>query len=54
MGKIINFVKEFLEAGTCDRTPIGLCAFDEEPNVQVKKRKAVRKKELRLSELMNK
>ena len=55
MGEIVNFVKEILMLETAERTPVGLCAFDckeaEKPKRAVKQK---RKKEMRLSELMDK
>ena len=53
MKKIVNFVKEILMLENGEKIPVGLCAFDcpvEEP-VEVKEVK--RKKEMRLSELMD-
>ncbi len=52
MNEIVNFVKEILMLETTDKTPIGLCGFDciqEQTKRPVKQK---RKKEMRLSELM--
>ena len=53
MGEIVSFFKDMLNIGTSDNEPIGLCSFDAEP-VEKKNNKAKpkRKRELRLSELM--
>ena len=54
MDAIINFLKEIFMLDTKEKMPIGLCAFEyvqEQPSVQPKVK---RKREMRLSELMDK
>ena len=54
MNEIINFVKEILMLEGNERTPVGLCAFEgvtEKPKCNVAPK---RKREMRLSELMDK
>ncbi len=54
MNEIVNFVKEILMLETKESMPIGLCSFDcsqEAPKTSVRRK---RKKEMRLSELMDK
>lgn len=53
MDEIVNFIKEILMLETKERIPVGLCAFEcaVEPVVASKLK---RKRELRLSELMDK
>ena len=53
MNEIINFVKGIITGDENERTPIGLCGFECEKEAEHKKPvKQKRKKELRLSELM--
>lgn len=55
MREIINFVKEILMLESNERMPVGLCAFEcaaaEKP---VRSARPKRKREMRLSELMDK
>lgn len=55
MNEIVNFVKEILMLESNERIPVGLCAFEgaatEKPARAVRPK---RKKEMRLSELMDK
>ncbi len=54
MKEIINFVKEILMLETTEFMPVGLCAFENasaSPAPVVKQKK---KREMRLSELMDK
>ena len=55
MKKIVNFVKEILMLENGEKLPVGLCAFEcsvEQP-MKVSKPKPKPKRELRLSELMD-
>ncbi len=55
MSEIINFVKEILMlGGNCEKTPIGLCQFEYVAQTPSKRVKPKRKREMRLSELMDK
>ncbi len=54
MNEIVNFVREILMLESKDTTPIGLCSFDCVKETKKTKNKPPRKKELRLSELMDK
>lgn len=53
MNELVNFVKGILMPGCCDKTPVGLCAFEHSTPVKTRKVKHSRKKEMRLSELMD-
>ncbi len=53
MHEIVNFVKEILMLEPNEKMPVGLCAFDCEPEQKPKRTiKHKRKTEMRLSELM--
>ena len=53
MNEIINFVKEILMLETTEKCPVGLCGFETPTETKkVKKSKPKRKREMRLSELM--
>lgn len=54
MAEIINFVKEILMLESKERMPIGLCGFDCVQETTTVKKKPRRKREMRLSELMDK
>ena len=53
MDEIVSFFKEVLMLNKEERTPIGLCAFDAMQESRVVKTKPKRKREMRLSELMD-
>ncbi len=55
MGEIVNFFKEMFNMETAERCPVGLCSFEHAEKTARKKtvaKKAPRKREMRLSELM--
>ncbi len=53
MNEIINFVKEILMLETNEKCPVGLCSFENTAETKtVRKTKHQRKREMRLSELM--
>lgn len=54
MNEIINFVKEIFMLNTNEKTPIGLCQFECATESVPKPIKRKNKKEMRLSELMDK
>lgn len=54
MNEIMNFVKDILMLNANDKTPIGLCQFECVKERVPKPVKATRKREMRLSELMDK
>lgn len=54
MNEIFSFVKEIFMINEIDKTPIGLCQFECGQNSIKKPRKIRRKREMRLSELMDK
>lgn len=54
MNEIINFVKEIFMLETKEKMPVGLCAFECAVDTSVRVSKPKRKKEMRLSELMDK
>ena len=53
MKKIVNFVKEILMLENGEKLPVGLCAFECSVEQPVKVSKPKQKRELRLSELMD-
>ncbi len=53
MNEIVNFVKEILMLETNEKCPVGLCGFEHyNETKKPRKTKISRKKEMRLSELM--
>ncbi len=54
MNEIVNFVKEILMLNTNEKIPIGLCQFECASEPSVRPVKSKKKKEMRLSELMDK
>jgi hypothetical protein len=54
MKEIVNFVKEILMLETTDFMPVGLCAFENVGTQKTPIVKQKKKRELRLSELMDK
>ena len=54
MQEILNFVKEILMLGGQEKTPVGLCAFETTAPTPAPKIKKTKKREMRLSELMDK
>ena len=54
MQEILNFVKEILMLGGQEKTPVGLCAFETATPTPTPKIKKSKKREMRLSELMDK
>ena len=55
MGEIVNFFKDMFNMNAIDNNPIGLCSCDSNiPEKTSKKAKVKRKREYRLSELMDK
>lgn len=53
MNELVNFVKGIIMPGCSDKSPVGLCAFEHSAPVKTRKIKQQRKKEMRLSELMD-
>ena len=53
MKKIVNFVKEILMLESGEKVPVGLCAFECPAEETVERKEVKRKKEMRLSELMD-
>ena len=53
MKKIVDFVKEILMLENGEKLPVGLCAFECAVEQPVKVSKPKQKRELRLSELMD-
>ena len=53
MKEIVNFVKEILMLETTEFMPVGLCAFECSVEQPMKVSKPKPKRELRLSELMD-
>lgn len=53
MKKIVDFVKEILMLEGGEKLPVGLCAFECAVEQPVKVAKPKQRKELRLSELMD-
>lgn len=54
MNEIVNFVKDILMINNTEKMPIGLCQFDCTKESAPKPVKSNRKREMRLSELMDK
>lgn len=54
MKEIVNFVKEILMLETTEFMPVGLCAFENAGTQKTSVAKPKKKRELRLSELMDK
>ena len=54
MQEILNFVKEILMLGGQEQMPVGLCAFETGTSKPARKIKKAKKREMRLSELMDK
>ncbi len=54
MNEIISFFKEMFMIGTPEKTPVGLCSFENTVEVRKPIVKKKRKKEMRLSELLDK
>ena len=54
MNAIVNFVKEILMLESNERMPVGLCAFETVVENTAKVTRPKRKREMRLSELMDK
>ena len=54
MQEILNFVKEILMLGGQEKTPVGLCAFETATPTPARKIKKTKKREMRLSELLDK
>ena len=54
MNAIINFVKEILMLESNERLPVGLCAFESVTEKPTRVTRPKRKREMRLSELMDK
>ncbi len=54
MNEIINFVKDIITGNVEDKKPVGLCVFECSENTQTKESGHKFKKEVRLSELMDK
>ena len=54
MQEILNFVKEILMLEGQEKTPVGLCAFETVMPTPAPKIKKTKKREMRLSELMDK
>ncbi len=54
MKEIINFVKEILMLETTEFMPVGLCAFENASPAPATVAKPKKKREMRLSELMDK
>jgi hypothetical protein len=54
MNEIINFVKDIFSLNATDTTPIGLCQFECNSQVQPKSIKRKKNREMRLSELFDK
>lgn len=55
MNELLNFVKEMFMITQPEKTPIGLCSFEHTNTLHKKpERKPKQKRELRLSELMDK
>ena len=54
MQEILNFVREILMLGGQEKMPVGLCAFETGTSTPARKMKKTKKREMRLSELMDK
>ena len=54
MNEIMNFFKDILTMDATDKSPIGLCRFECTSDKVSKTVKTKRKREMRLSELMDK
>lgn len=54
MNEIVNFVKEIFMLNGTEKMPIGLCQFDCSTESAPKPVKSHKKREMRLSELMDK
>ncbi len=54
MKELVNFVKEILMLETTEFMPVGLCAFENAGTKSAPIAKPKKKRELRLSELMDK
>lgn len=54
MDEIVSFFKEILMINGSEKAPIGLCGFEYAPKEAAPKVKREKKREMRLSELMDK